>query len=1258
MAKNLSLRTKLLSTSALAVAGTFWLGASPALAVPAGSCVTAGTSTITITCTGNVPYQVSAPDDNTTVTLNANANVHESGAVAITLNGNNNALVMGADSQATSSASSGAVYAFGDASNVTLNGSASINLNNYNMRNDAFALNVEAIGGSSNIVLNGGSSINFAGGSYDNGYDGHRASGIGAFGEKIKITLNGESAINVTGTGEETDVGQTIQNDYVGVFMTSTAEQIANSNTITLNGGSSINVTRAGVDTYGSITGIYANTVSDGKYAANITLNNSSVHVTGAGISNGEKYAGILSKGADARVTLNGSQIVVTGASVNDNNKYVGLTIVQQNNTSAASGGLTLANESSVTITANGTGQHATLIGAFVDNKYLSTKVGAVTMDGGSTITLNANGDTNGAVGIASKGYAPVITMSNGSAVTINAHGGSTNAKYFGAEILGVDQNNGGGHGRITLNAGSSFNLTGAGASDSKYAGILTIGYTDANKYAPAVTLNDSFIRITDTAGAGGNKYVGVLSFGGGPITLNGTSAINLGSENGSDASKYVGIMALTSTGMVAPQIVLNGTSSVNITGSGHSASAKYFGVGVAGEGAVVTLNGHSSVNIEVKDHSKYVVGIFEMGTDNYITLNDNTSVRVFGGSYAEGAGIYMGGDGGALTLNGHSHVDATYSANVSGVDVGGNDTSVTLNDYAAIYAGGDSAGILDRGDNNTIVIGQHAYVAGDHGIVMAGNFGTLIVRGSVAGYSGTAIQTSSGSNSSVTLDSAFVNGFVLGGGTDTLTLAGTGNMLSGAQGFGLLNMDGVHWNLLAGTINSADEVSITSGRLAVNGTLTTDVVTVHSGGSLGGTGTITGDIVVEAGGAVAPGNSPGTLNVVGPVTFNAGSIFEVEIGATAADLLNATGAVTITPGAIVNPTFFPGADGFVGDIVTGASVTGTFTPGSGAALVYTPGVVSLTAASSSSMNGGMSAGVAQGFTFLDTVLGEAQKSASVGKTLWGTALWSRSTRTAASTSSRGFDQHSNGGAFGGDVMSSGDFTLGLAAGYLDGDAITSGGGSRTSIEGYHAAVYSTYTFGGTYFTSALTGAYQDQDAKRNVFAGGVLVGAQGSPEAWLGGVGLGIGHEFPLNNAFTITPRANLAYQHMARDGYTETGGGTGALALDAINTDTVRGRVGAELAFKVADKNAMWSVRPSVNAALAKEWRAGDATTTGTFRTTGAAFNNTLDSRDQTYLALGAGVDMTVGYGVTAFVNYDGGVGGDAERSGGWRLGARMEW
>ncbi|MDO8290101.1 MAG: autotransporter domain-containing protein [Parvibaculum sp.] len=1272
MARNLSLRTKLLSTSALAVAGTFWLGASPALALPpAGSCVTAGTSTITITCTGNIPYSVYTTDDNTTITLNSDAHVDTDGEVAIGVYDDNSALVMGADSTATATGDTRNAVQAHNSGDVTLNGGASITLTQYNLDQDSYALSIQGFDGS-NIVLNGGSSINFIGGSYDNKYDDHQAGGIEAFGEKISITLNGESQINVTGLGDEATPSEIVENDYYGVVFQNTALTSANRNTITLNGGSSINVSRNGTDTAGSMMGILSHAVDDDKYAADITLNNSSINVSGAGASDEEKYAGIFSVGgADAHVTLNASSVTVTGESAGDDNKYAGIAVFQQNLSDTAIGGIALANGSSVTVNAYGSGGSAEVYGVSIIGMDEDFKLGHITLGGGSTVTLNTDVESSNMFGIAAKGYAPVVEMNGGSGVTLNAHGEGITSKYIG--ITSVDfAEYAAETGHITLNAGSYVTVQGSGASDSKYIGIMNAGYGGVDKFMGPLTLNDSFINIRGSNGED-NKYTGIMSLGGGnPITLNGASRINVGAHydedleewvGGTDAKGYVGILAFNTPGDAAPSVVLNGTSSVNITGAGEGADTKYLGIAIAGSGATVTLNGDSRVNIYVQDDSNYVTGIFSSGYSNQITLNDDARISIAASDDAFGQSVYLAGDGDTLTMNGHSMVEAYYAPYVDGVRVSGDGVTITLNDSAVIYGGFYAAGIDSVGDNTTVNVGKGTAVIGEVGILLTGNQNNLYVAGLVIGHfdagSTTAIDVSGGTNNSVTLDSAQLIGSVLGGGSDELTLAGTGILNEGFEDFGLVTMDGDYWNLAVGSTNTADEVDIIAGRLAVNGTLTADDLTVHSGGVLGGAGTITGTVTVLAGGTVSPGNSPGTLNVVGPVTFNAGSIFEVEIGDTAADLLNATGAVTIDPGAIVQPTFFPGADGFVGDIVTGASVTGTFTPGSGAALDYsTPGSVSLTAASSSSMNGGMSAGAAQGFTFLDTVLNEAQKSASVGRTLWGTALWSKSTRTAATTSSRGFDQNSNGGAFGGDVMSAGDFTLGLAAGYLDGDAVTSGGGSRTSIEGYHAAVYSTYTFGGTYFTSAVTAAYQDQNAKRNVFSSGVLVGAQGSPEAWLGGVGFGIGHEFPLDGAFTFTPRASLGYQHMTRDGYTETGGGTGALALDEIATDTIRGRVGAELALNVADKNALWKVRPSINAALAQEWRNGDTSTTGTFRTTGAAFNGDLDSRDQTYLAVGAGVDMTVGYGVTAFVNYDGGFGGDAERSGGWRLGARMEW
>jgi fibronectin-binding autotransporter adhesin len=259
---------------------------------------------------------------------------------------------------------------------------------------------------------------------------------------------------------------------------------------------------------------------------------------------------------------------------------------------------------------------------------------------------------------------------------------------------------------------------------------------------------------------------------------------------------------------------------------------------------------------------------------------------------------------------------------------------------------------------------------------------------------------------------------------------------------------------------------------------------------------------------------------------------------------------------------------------------------------------------------------------------------------------------------SKGYSQKSNGGAFGGTLMQTSDTTVGLAGGYLDSSVNTVTGSSRSSIDGFHVAAYGTYTFSGTVLTAAVTGAYQDQDVTRRVLVGGVVSEASGSPKAWLGGAGFGVAHPIPLEQGFTLTPRASLGWQHLERDGYTETGGGAAAYSLNQISTDTVRGQVGAELSLMVKDPNANWSVRPNIHGALAQEWRDGDANATGTFTATGLGFTAPLDNRDQTYLAVGAGVDVTVGHGITAFASYDGGFGGDEEKLDGLRFGARFEW
>jgi outer membrane autotransporter protein len=75
--------------------------------------------------------------------------------------------------------------------------------------------------------------------------------------------------------------------------------------------------------------------------------------------------------------------------------------------------------------------------------------------------------------------------------------------------------------------------------------------------------------------------------------------------------------------------------------------------------------------------------------------------------------------------------------------------------------------------------------------------------------------------------------------------------------------------------------------------------VTVNNGATIKGSGTAAG-IVVGTGGLTAPGNSIGTLNVAGNVSFTPGSLYQVEADATgAADRITATGLASLTGGTV-----------------------------------------------------------------------------------------------------------------------------------------------------------------------------------------------------------------------------------------------------------------------------------------------------------------------------------------------------------------------
>ena len=928
----------------------------------------------------------------------------------------------------------------------------------------------------------------------------------------------------------------------------------------------------------------------------------------------------------------------------------------------------------------------------------------AVTLNGGSDITFVGNNSTYvnvAGTGFESSALGTTLTLNESS--TINVSGGTGayggDSTYIGAIMAGDRQT-------VVLNTGSSINVTGTGSYGGSSTGLRMSGRPAAiADEASAVTLNGgSSINVSVTSGAYYSFATGIdlnapraprrMAYSGvytPNFTLNDDSSINVYGDGGptSDQNVYVGV---SSKSLIRSTITLNDTSVINAGRSGGYGSA--IGLRLGGSYIDVVMNGASSILAGGND-SNYSTGMLLNGDHFQVTLND--TARVESGSLNRSTGIYVGGSYNSVTLNDASHVSAQYGPAVqivrsyygssvtlnddativstvgTGVDVYDSTyANVTLNDRASIVAtygngivldaasdstvtlNGDSrieasvnyAGILVTGNysayaseyrsrRNSIVANAGTTIIGGTGILIeSGYYNNVFAAGYIEGTSGVAIDFSGTVNSTLTLGTgATVVGSVEGrvGGLDRLILQGEGTLATSINNFDTLSVDanGI-WDLTAdldldGSFGGL--VAVNSGTLAVNADLYAHGgVTIYDGATLGGNGVIHGAVVVREGGTLAPGNSPGTINVVGNVTFDAGSIFAVQFEGTDADRLNVNGNVSVAPGAIIQPEFIGGVDGFSGIIIQATGpIFGTFGVGSGGAVYQTPGEVYITATSSSSMSAATGGGTAAGF-------------------------------------SRGYRQTSQGGAFGGTLLQTGPTTLGIAGGFVETSVDTLTGSSKASIDGFNLAAYATYRFGGTVLTAAVTGAYQDQDVSRNVLVSGVISAAKGSPKSWLGGAGFGIAHPIPLEKGFTLTPRANVGWQHMNRDAYSETGGGDAAIAVDEIATDTVRGQVGAELSFMVKDPNAMWSVRPNIHAGLAHEWRGGDGNVNGTFIgtgafvATGAGFVTPLDSRSQTNMAIGAGIDVTVVHGITGFVSYDGTVGGDAERSGSFRLGARL--
>jgi uncharacterized protein with beta-barrel porin domain len=272
-------------------------------------------------------------------------------------------------------------------------------------------------------------------------------------------------------------------------------------------------------------------------------------------------------------------------------------------------------------------------------------------------------------------------------------------------------------------------------------------------------------------------------------------------------------------------------------------------------------------------------------------TLSNTGAGRIVGG--AGGIGGNYGGPG-APGIGGKGGVGVSMlsggTVTNTGTILGGNGGMGGRNNSGSAGLGG--AGIT--GANLTVI---------NSGTIAGGLSGdTVPVQGSPIVFTGGTnvleIQAGSSITGNVMAFSA----------ADTFRLGGTGNASFdvsqiGAQyqGFGQFAKVGTSTWTLTGSNLAVLPWTVQQGILSVNGSLANSTFTVDSGGTLGGTGTV-GTTMIN-GGTLKPGNSGGTLNVSGNLTFTAASTYLVEISSTGAARTNVTGTATLA-GAGVATSF------------------------------------------------------------------------------------------------------------------------------------------------------------------------------------------------------------------------------------------------------------------------------------------------------------------------------------------------------------------
>ncbi|MGA0845068.1 MAG: beta strand repeat-containing protein [Luteolibacter sp.] len=468
---------------------------------------------------------------------------------------------------------------------------------------------------------------------------------------------------------------------------------------------------------------------------------------------------------------------------------------------------------------------------------------GVLSKTGSGTLTLSGAGDN---AGLRARVEVGTLVLAKNSSSAVHAVGTDGGADYA-LEITGGTARLGGTNGdQIYVN--SAVNMTGgtfdlAGLSEG-FDGLSGNGGTLTNSAASTT----STLTLGQNNSGGSPVFSGLIENGVGTVALvkTGTGTQTLGGAN-----TYSGGTNLSGGTLIVSNDAALGTGALNMaTGT--------------------TLRNSDVVSLTLANNI-----VFDSSATLWAGGDLNLNGALSGGS--SGLQIAVKGPG-TVTVNNQGHnLGSGATPAVWTVTDGGTLAMTQGNNLGNLPASATTQVILDNGTFETITANGQFFSSRGLQVNAAGgtwtdSAGGISLDGPVANQGVFTINTSISDASST------INGAV----------SGTGSLIKTGDGTLVLSSDSSSYS---------GATSVTSGKLLVNGNISTSVTTTVSGaGILGGSGTV-GSLIVQLGGTLSPGNSPGILNT-GTLDLQSGSTLGIEINGIDAgstyDQLNVTGSATL----------------------------------------------------------------------------------------------------------------------------------------------------------------------------------------------------------------------------------------------------------------------------------------------------------------------------------------------------------------------------